>query len=138
MNNEKTITICGKEVKMRYCAATENGFELMSNKKISVFSPLFGKDDKGEDIVIEPAKATTQDFLYLAVAAIIAAYERIGEESPIDAKEIIYDAKPAEIMELVRTIIEIRAAWYEVPLVLKEQIEKDQADQKEEEQQKNA
>lgn len=24
---EKTITICGKEVKMRYCAATETGFE---------------------------------------------------------------------------------------------------------------
>ena len=27
MNNERAITICGKDVRLRYCAATENGFE---------------------------------------------------------------------------------------------------------------
>ena len=106
MTNEKTITICGKEVRLRYCAATENGFELMSGKKI-----------------YEIDFQSQEDLTRLAIASIIAAYERDGQDAPIEAKEILYDATPAEIVELFKTTMELRAAWYEVPLVLKEQIE---------------
>lgn len=106
MTNEKTITICGKEVRLRYCAATENGFELMSGKKI-----------------YEIDFQSQEDLTRLAIASIIAAYERDGQDAPIETKEILYDATPAEIVELFKTTMELRAAWYEVPLVLKEQIE---------------
>lgn len=105
MNNEKTITICGKEVKMRYCAATENGFELMSGKKI-----------------YEIDFQSQEDLTRLALAAIIAAYKRDGQDAPIEAKEILYDAKPAEIVELFKAIFELRAAWYDIPLVLENAI----------------
>lgn len=110
MTNEKTITICGKEVRLRYCAATENGFELMSGKKI-----------------YEIDFQSQEDLTRLAIASIIAAYERDGQDAPIEAKEILYDATPAEIVELFKTTMELRAAWYEVPLVLKEQIEAENA-----------
>ena len=128
MNNEKIITICGKEVRLRYCAATENGFELMSGKKI-----------------YEIDFQSQEDLTRLAIASIIAAYERDGQDAPIEAKEILYDATPAEIVELFKTTMELRAAWYEVSLVLKEQIEaenaaavSDASPSESEEQQKNA
>ena len=121
MTNEKSIFICGKEVKMRYCAATENGFELMSGKKI-----------------YEIDFQSQEDLMRLALAAIIAAYEHDGQDAPIEAKDILYDAMPAEIVELFKATLELRASWYEVPLVLKEQIEKDQADQKDDDTPKNA
>ena len=105
MNNEKTITICGKEVRMRYCAATETGFEQLAGKSI-------GELDFNSQ----------EDLLRLSVAAIIAAYQRDNEESPIEAKEILYDAKPAEIVELFKAFFELRAAWYDIPLVLENAI----------------
>lgn len=105
MNNEKIITICGKEVKMRYCAATETGFEQLAGKSI-------GELDFNSQ----------EDLLRLSVAAIIAAYQRNDEEAPIEAKEILYEAKPAEIVELFKAIFELRAAWYDIPFVLENAI----------------
>ena len=44
----KKITICGKEVELFYCAATENGYERFSDgKTIGVFIPTFKMDEEG-------------------------------------------------------------------------------------------
>lgn len=110
MTNEKTITICGKEVKLRYCAATETGFEQLAGKSIG-------------DLDFN----SQEDLLRLSVAAIIAAYQRNNEESPIEAKEILYEAMPAEIVELFKAIFELRAAWYDIPLVLENAIKAENA-----------
>lgn len=109
MNNEKSITICDKEVKLRYCAATETGFEMNAKKSIA-------------DIDFN----SQEDLLRLSVAAIIAAYQRDGQEAPIESKDILFDAKPAEIIELFKAVIELRAAWYNVPFVLEESIKAEQ------------
>jgi len=126
MNNEKTITICGKEVKLLYCAATENGFESLAKKSIGEID--FNKQE---------------DLLMLSVAAIIAAYQRDKQDAPIESKDILYDAKPKEIIELFKAVLEARAAWYDVPLVLEESIKAEQAkasddSTSEEEKEKNA
>ena len=123
---EKTITICGKEVRMRYCAAAETGYESLSGKSIAVFSPTFGKDDEGNDIITEPAKATTQDYLTLAVAAIVAAYARGNEEPPVTSEDILYDAAPTEVAELLTTVVMLRVEWYKVPEVVKPDIQPDE------------
>lgn len=123
---EKTITICGKEVRMRYCAAAETGFEIMTGKKMDVFAPTFGKDGEGNDIIEDPAKATTQDYLYLAVAAIVAAYERTKEQAPITGDDILYDASPTEIAELLMTVVTLRVEWYKVPEVVKPDMQPDE------------
>lgn len=120
MTNEKSITICGKEVNLRYCAATETGFEQLAGKSIG------GIDFNSQE-----------DLIRLSVAAIIAAYQRDGQEAPIESKDILFDAKPAEIIELFKAVFELRAAWYNVPLVLKESI-KAEKDYQSDEAPKNA
>ena len=114
MNNEKTITICDKEVKMRYCAATETGYEKMSGKSIDEIDFM-----KQEDLI------------RLSMSAIIAAYLRDEVKAPITDEDIILDAKPKELTEMFTAILELRAAWYEVPAVVKPEMEKMEGDKEE-------
>lgn len=110
MNTEKKIIICGKEVRMLYCAATETGFERLAGKSMGAID--FNSQD---------------DLIRLSVSAIIAAYHHDGEESPIDSKDILYEAKPSEIVEMFKAIFELRAAWYDIPSVLEQSITADNA-----------
>lgn len=114
MNNEKTITICGKEVKMRYCAAAETGYEQLSGKSI---------DD------IDFAKE--EDLIRLSLAAITAAYFRDESKAPVTDKEIILDAKPKELVEMFVALLELREAWYKVPAVVKPEMEEKEGDKQE-------
>ena len=127
---EKTITICGKEVKMIYCTATENGFEQISPNSINVFVPTFGKDEKGEDIIIEPAQAKIGDFVTLAVAGIIAYYSYKQKEMPITTDDVLYSSTPQERNDLISAIIELRNEWYAVPATVSETLNEDAANAK--------
>lgn len=122
MNTERTIHICGKDVAIRYCAATETGYETISGQSISVFIPDIEKDKKGKIIKVT-SKATMQDFITLAVAGILAAYARRKEQEPITTDDIIYDATPDEVTELIKTISELRNEWYQVSKVVKKESE---------------
>ena len=135
---EKTIKICGQDIRMIYCAATENGYEDMSGKKISVFLPTFGKNENGETIVTEPAKATNKDFMMLAFAAIIAAYVSKGEEVPFDSDKFLYEASAEDVATLLTAIIELRADWYHISEVVNHIINKEAHEQPGDEQPKNA
>lgn len=117
MTTEKTIQICGKEVAMRYCAATETGYEKISGKSSAIFVPEIEKDEDG-NIKSVKQNAKTEDFIILAVAAIIAAYQRKKEDAPITADDIIYEANPEEVTELLNTICELRNEWYNIPAVV--------------------
>ena len=110
MTTETTINICGKDVKMRYCAATETGFERVTNKPIGIF--------------MEQGKAMMLDYIYLAYAAIIAAYSKNNEEPTVSSEEIMYEATPQEISDMMKALIEIKKAWYHVPDVVKPEIDK--------------
>ena len=50
MATEKNIQICGKQVTMRYCAATETGYEKISGKSSAIFVPEIEKDEDGNII----------------------------------------------------------------------------------------
>ena len=126
MNNEKTINIQGKDVRMRYCAATETGFTSISGKDASVFSARQLYNDKGEKEGIAPPEATTEDYLTLALAAIVAAYARTRDTAPVTSDDILYDFTPTEVQLLIATVVELRLEWYRVP----EGIKQDTADKK--------
>lgn len=119
---EKTIKIQDKEVRLLYCAATEDGFESLSGKSIY-------------DIDFHQQK----DLITLGLCAIIAAYSKTGEEPPVTSDTLLYEARPSELVELVKTVIELRAEWYEIPKVLLSTIEEEnrQAEASGEETQKN-
>lgn len=119
MITEKTITILGKEVKMRYCAAAETGYEALAGKPSTVFMPIIeGRDAEGKPTKVQPSPATTDDYLKLALAAIIAAYARNNEEAPVTAEDILYDASPQEINELLLSVAKLRNEWYNIPDVV--------------------
>jgi hypothetical protein len=126
MIQEQTITICGKEVRMRYCAAAETTFESISAKKIEVFLPLPSEfDADGTPTAYKPSEATAQDYITLAVSAIIAAYARAKEEPPVTVDDILYDATPQEVTDLVTMVAKLRLEWYKVPEVVKPDIKPD-------------
>ena len=121
---ETTITICGKEVGMRYCAAAETGYEQLSGKSSDVFSPTVTKRDyEGNPVEVDTPKATENDYIMLAVAAIIAYYAKNGGKEPIKTEDILYDATSQEVIELMTTVIQLRNEWYKVPSVVKEEME---------------
>ena len=111
MKAEKTISICGQDVQMLYCAATETGFEQLANRSINVFLP--GDDDEN------PA-ATGDDYIKLGIAAIIAAYARNDQEPPVSVKDVLYEATPQEVVALITSAVELRAKWYDVPEIIEE------------------
>ena len=132
--NAKTITICGKDVELLYCAATETGYESISGQSCEIFIPEISKDEKGKEQI--RMRATTRDYIQLAVAAVIAAYTRKGEDAPVTADDILYNATSQEVTKLITTVIELRNAWYLVPSIIKPE-DDTQKDQKEEGEQKN-
>lgn len=106
MKAEKTISICGQDVQMLYCAATETGFEQLANHSINVFLP----GDEGE-----APEATGDDYIRLGIAAIIAAYAKNDQEPPVSVKDVLYEANPQEVVALITSAVELRAKWYDVP-----------------------
>ena len=118
MNIEKTIHICGKDVLMRYCTATETGYESISGKSSVIFIPKAVKDNSGNIISVEP-QTNIADCITLAVAGIIAAYSRLHQDAPITSDDILYDATPDEVQNLITVILEMRNEWYQVPNVVK-------------------
>lgn len=127
---EKTINILGYDgVRMRYCSATETGFERLTGKSISIFLPKT-QNVNGEVTTTAP-EAATIDYITLAMAGIIAAYARTNEEAPIDMDALLYEARPEDIVLLITTICELRNDWYKIPAVI-------QSDQQPEEAPKNA
>ena len=132
MNNEKTITICGKEVGMLYCAAAETGFEDLSNKSSEIFSPVVLKRDAdGNPIEVAKPEANEKDYIYLAIASIVAYYAKNGSEAPVKTEDILYDANSQEITNLIVTVIQLRKEWYKVPAVVKPEMEEKEGDKQE-------
>lgn len=119
MNKIETITLCGKEVNIMYCAATETGYEIVAGKSSQVFLPtVLERDENGKVTKAEPPAATLDDYIKLALAGIVAAYASEDKEPPVTGKDIIYRATSEEITNLVGTIGKLRVAWYNVPEVV--------------------
>ena len=137
---KKTLNINGQPVDIIYCAATENGYEAISGKSISVFVPTFGKDADGNDTIAKPAEATIGDMLTLALAGIVAAYARKRQDLPVDGDYLLYEATPEERNALLSAVLELRNEWYALPKVVADEIAAEAEEQKEdgEEPKKNA
>ena len=134
----KKITICGKEVELFYCAATENGYERISGgKTIGVFLPTFKSDGDGNQVIDKMPEATNEDYMLLAIAGIVAADTYHKREAVINSEDILYNATPTERKLLIETIVELRNEWYEVPKIIAEIIHKENAKAKADEKPKN-
>jgi hypothetical protein len=122
---QRKITICGKEIDIFYCAATETGFETLEpDKPVGIFWPTFKQNEQGETVLDQMPTAKTGDYLYLAIAGIVAAdtyYDRKG----IDTNDILFNATPEERNLLVQTIAELRDERYGIPKVVADAVAKE-------------
>ena len=120
---QKTITLCGKQVEMLYCAATETGYEQLvsgTGKDINVFLPtILERDADGKPTKVEPPVAQTDDYLKLALAAIIAAAASKKQEPVVSADDIMYHASSQEVTAMITAIVELRTKWYTIPEAVK-------------------
>lgn len=95
---QKTITIAGKQVGIAYCFATEIAFKTLTGNNI------------------EEADVTNlEQVVYLILAAISAYYQEQEAEAPVTDKDIIYRAKPKELIEALTAVLAMRAEWYDSP-----------------------
>lgn len=133
MTTERTITINIErdgqqkpvDVMLRYCAASETGYESLSGQSVDIFNPIRQEREDGETEILPP-KATLEDYIRLAISSIVAAYARRGENPPITAEDILYDARPEDVTLLVKTVSELRYEWYKVSEVVKDEMQQDQ------------
>jgi hypothetical protein len=135
MNPERTIKITHKasdgkmeqiDVRMLYCAASETGFQSLSGETMEVFAAVLEKDDAGKVVVKEAPRATDMNYLQLAIASIVAAYERDGEKPPVTSDDILYNATRKEVVEMIKAVMEMQAEWLFVPSAIES--ETDQQD----------
>jgi hypothetical protein len=133
---EKTIHIMGRDVMLRYCAATETNFETIAKGRSSnVFSATVEKRDKeGKPTKINPPEATSDDYIKLGIAAIIAAYDYREQKSPVTVKEILFETTPDEINVMVLAVMDLRLQWYNTPKTIPD----NETDQKPNDDPKNA
>ena len=96
--SKSQITINGQEVGVAYCYATEIAFTRYTGVSVDEF------DTKNPE-----------HHIYIIIAAIIAYYESQGKKAPVKDTDLMYNARPAEIIEALRVIFELRNAWYKVP-----------------------
>lgn len=97
----RVIKVCGKEVGVAYCMATEQAFEELTSKSIRELDA-----NKGLDLLL------------LCLAASIAYDQRHKKDSGLTLDDLMFEAAPAEITSLVAAVAELRNEWYEVPNTL--------------------
>ncbi len=106
----KEVTLCGKQVTLAYCYATEISYKILSDEDITDFI--------GEVIIAVQNKERMPDIrksMYLILAAMQAYYDSKDDKSPVTDKDMMYDATSEEIGMTLGIIIGLRAEFYHIP-----------------------
>jgi len=105
----KEITICGKQVTLAYCYATEISYKILSDEDIIDF---------GQELIEKIQHEQMPDIrktIFLILASMNAYYESKGEKAPVSDKELMYECTPQEIGQALGVIIGLRSQFYHVP-----------------------
>lgn len=112
----KEITLCGKQVTLAYCYATEISYKILSDEDIIDF---------GQEIIEKIQHEQMPDIrksLFLILASMQSYYESLpaGQDgkkqtSPIGDHELMYECTPKEIGQALGIIIGLRSQFYHVP-----------------------
>ena len=94
----KEIRLCGKKATIAYCYATEISF----NKYTGVTVENFDTENPEHPI-------------YLILSALLSYSEGTDSEPVLTDRDLIYKAKPGELIEAVQTVFQLRNEWYAIP-----------------------
>ena len=67
-------------------------------------------DDDGNMPTTDPKKV-----LYAILSAALTYAQNMGQECPLKDTDLMYLAKPGELIEAFTAVIQIRNEWYHVP-----------------------
>lgn len=103
---KKKVKIAGKQVWLAYCYATEIIFNDLTGEDINeFFNELFTSKEK-----TNPKK-----LLYAILACAIAYAQGTQTEDALDDKALMYEAKPQELIEAFKVVVELHNDWYKLP-----------------------
>ena len=104
----KEITICGRQVTLAYCYATEIAYKELSDEDIA---------DYIKEAVACIQKETDPDVKHtiFAILSCIQAYYGDPDKAPVTDRDIMRDATPSELGPAIFTIIGLRIDFYKVP-----------------------
>ena len=105
----KEITICGKQVTLAYCYATEISYKILSDEDIFDFGQEIAEKIQHEQM------PDIRKTILLIIASMQSYYESKGTKTPIEDKELMYDCSPQDIGQALGTIIGLRSQFYHVP-----------------------
>ena len=104
----KEITICGKQVMLGYCFATEIAFKELSNEDITDYM-------MDAAISVQSQKMPDIKKTILCIIACMMAYYEDAEKTPVKDSDLMKEATPDEIGVALGTIINLRAQFYHIP-----------------------
>ena len=105
----KEITICGKQVTLAYCYATEIAYKDLSDENIADYIK------EAVACIQQETDPDVKHTIYAIIACMLAYYQSRGEEAPLTDTDLMNDAKPAELGTAIFTIIGLRMDFYHIP-----------------------
>ena len=105
---KKEITICGKQVTLAYCYATEIGYKNLAGEEMTDFV------QESVNAIESEKSPNIEKVIYAIIAAMMAFYED-ADKMPVKDKDIMKDATPLEIGTALGTILGLRGKFYYVP-----------------------
>lgn len=105
---KKEVTIAGKPVMLSYCYATEIIFNDLTGEDINeYFKEVFGEGK---------TQTNPKKLLYAILACAIAYAEgTTTTEGVLGDKTLMYEAKPDELIEAFKVVVELHNEWYKLP-----------------------
>ena len=104
----KEITLCGKQVTIAYCYATEITYKDMSDENITDYI-------KEAVACIQQEKDPDVKHTIYAILSSILAYYEDPAKAPVTDRDIMRDATPEELVTAIFTIIGLRMDFYHIP-----------------------
>ena len=105
----KEITLCGRQVTLAYCYATEIAYKDLSDENIADYIK------EAVACIQQETDPDVKHTIYAILACMLAYYQSRGEDAPITDTDLMNDAKPAELGTAIFTIIGLRMDFYKVP-----------------------
>lgn len=103
---KKKVKIAGKQVWLAYCYATEIIFNDLTGEDISEFF---------KEVFTSKEKTNPKKLLYAILACAIAYAQGTQTEDALDDKALMYEAKPSELIEAFKVVVELHNDWYKLP-----------------------
>ena len=104
----KEVTICGKQVTLAYCYATEIEFKNLCNED------MFDYAKHAIESIQAERDPDIEKTIYAIISSMMAYYEE-KDKAPIKDTDLMKDAKPVEIGTAMLAILSMRAEFYHVP-----------------------